>query len=138
MWPFRRRSVEEKLQAGDSVDLDELGELVDTTPVKSYLNLLLIEMAGHGEEELMLRQSTPLPWPEGYDEEELPAFSTVINRLKVMSGLDPVIYHAPREGKIEEIGIRLQDDKMHSFALRTRFDDISGDRTVHLRLERLD
>ena len=127
MWPFKRR------KSYREIDLDELAE---TTPAKIYANLLLLEMARGDVGERLLRRSQPLPWPAHYAEEELPPFAVVVNCLKVMSTLDPIAYHAPKEGRIE-LGVGL-DGRMQEVIIHTRFDDFAEDPAVHLRMEFID
>lgn len=117
---------------GDSIDLEELKELAERSPTKKYVNLLLLVMAKNDVREVVLRSSRPLPPLRINREEEIPAFQSVVNRLKVMAALDPVIYHQPKEGKIE-LTIGASDTVIH-----LRFEDTAPDRCVHLRLEWLD
>jgi hypothetical protein len=126
MWPFSRRR-----QYGE-ITLDDIKELAESSPTKKYLNLLMWQMVRQDLAELTLWQMQRLPVPEHCTPSELPPFASVVNRLKVMAGLDPVIYQQPKEGRIElRIGGR-------PLIFHARFVDIGSERSVHIRLERLD
>jgi len=91
----------------DSFDLDKLKECSDgLTPAKKWVNLFLQHMFESHLVSFTLKKSEGIPsipledkLPEG----ELD-FIKIINRLKVMSGLDPVTFKKPHEGNIP-IGI---------------------------------
>jgi len=85
-----------------SIDLDELKELYERFPVKVWVNYLLLHMSRSHIESLTLSRSQGIPSipledrvPEGALD-----FAKIINRLKVMSGLDPVVFTTQRKGKI--------------------------------------
>lgn len=124
MWPFRRKTPGE-------IDLDDLQSLVESSPVKRYVNILLLDLAKTGEDALCtLSKSHPLPSPAFCTwEEEIPPFEKVRNRLKVMAGVDPVVSHEPVKGRIElSIGVR-------PCIIHTEFDDRPEDPRVYLHLE---
>lgn len=84
---FRKFSESSRGQASKSS-----GVIVPTAlppPVK-YVSALLSEMT-EGKRSVTLRASGKLPVPAGAGS-ELPAFAQIVNRLKVMAGLDPVAY----------------------------------------------
>ena len=124
MWPFRRRPAGE-------ISLDDLRDLVETSPVKRYVNLLLLDLGGSDEgASCTLSKSRSLPSLTGYKwEEELPPFEKVRNRLKVMADLDPVTFQEPVKGHFKmQIGAR-------PCIAHVDFDDGADDPTVNLRLE---
>jgi len=132
MWPFRRR----KPHRGDELDLEEMRKVGESSPARRYGNLLLLEMVRNGPAERTLRRSRPLPWPAHFGDEELPPFTAVLNRFKVMSCLDPVTYHEPREARFS-IMVRI-DDRMQEVIVHTRFNDSRDDPSVHLRMDLAD
>ena len=83
-------------------DLDELKELSEPSPVRTWVNLFLMHMHKEHLENVVLKKSEGIP-PISY-EDEVPEggfdFDKIINRLKVMSGLDPETFKKPREGNI--------------------------------------
>jgi hypothetical protein len=88
-----------------SIDLGELKELSERFPVKAWVNLLLLHMFRSHIESLTLSRSKGIPSIPL--EEEVPEgafdFDKIVNRLEVMSGLDPVVFRIQREGKIPMI-----------------------------------
>ena len=88
---------------GDSVDLNELRELQERSPAKTWVNLLLLHMYQHSVDRLTLRRSQGIP-SIPVRGEDLPLaeldFDKIINRLKVLSGLDSVTFREARRGKI--------------------------------------
>jgi len=86
------------------------------------VNLFLLHLCRDSGGSHTLRKSKGIP-PIPHDEEVPPGgfdFDRIINRLKVMSGLDPVICKEPRKGKIS------LDISGISYHLDTTFVD-SGD-----------
>ena len=85
------------------IDPDELKELVvKSTPAKRWVYCLLEHMFRTKIESFVLSRSEgipSIPIDDGLLEGELD-FTQIINRLKVMSGLDPVVFKIQREGKI--------------------------------------
>jgi hypothetical protein len=141
MWPFsyerNRKSVESDLsdlmKRGDSIDLEEVRNAQEKNPTKIYINLLFLEMIRGNVREFTLSKSIPLPPSKLQPKAEVPTFESVVNRLKVMASLDPVIYQQPREGLIE-----LTLGSHAVVIIHMRFVDQAPNRSVHLRLERLD
>ncbi|MDM8005115.1 MAG: hypothetical protein QUV05_03040 [Phycisphaerae bacterium] len=136
MWPFgwwrrfwRRIGL---LGDGASIDLAELKELGESSPTKKYVNLLLLEMAKGSIDELTLSRSMPLPRSKLDPNAQIPTFESMVNRLKVLAALDPVIYQHPKEGRIE---LTIGSDPV---AVHVRFVDTGPERSVHLRMEWLE
>ena len=125
MWPFERRQSREGY-----IDLDDLKDITEANPVKTYTNLLLLHMADHDIRELTLRQSSPLPVPELWQFQETPDLKPVINRLKIMSNLDPVIYPEIKHSRIQ-MWVR----SLGEITIHTSFDDTAEDPSVQLRME---
>ena len=137
MWPFgwwRRfwRHIESLGDPRESIDLEELKAMACRHPATQYVSCYILRMARQNLTELLLVQSEPLPQVAYYTDPDLPSFESVVNRLKVMASLDPVIFHHPKEGKLE-FNIGGSDAVIH-----VRFNDTTPDRSVHLRLEWLD
>jgi hypothetical protein len=110
----------------DDIDLNTLIEAAADNPVKRYVNLLIMDMVAREIAERTFSEAELPPGFEDFDD-TLPQFAVVVNRLKVMSGLDPVMYKMPREGRIELV---VQGVPLDAF---TRFDDI--ERTVSIRIQ---
>jgi len=69
-----------------------------TNPVILYVNLMLFAAAGNADRTLELRRDSPLPdVGEGVP---TPDMAKVVNRLKVMCGLNPVTLAKATEGQI--------------------------------------
>jgi len=86
----------------DSIDLDELKELRARSPVKTWVNLLLLHICKDAVGSFTLQKSKGIP-PIPFEEDVPPGgfdFDKIINRLKVMSGLDPVVFKEPHQGEI--------------------------------------
>jgi hypothetical protein len=84
------------------IDLNELKELSDASLAKAWVNLLFLHICKDSGNSLTLQKSKGIP-PIPLEEEVPPGeldFDRIINRFKVMAGLDPVIYREPRKGKI--------------------------------------
>jgi hypothetical protein len=79
------------------MDLD----LSDQVPEKVWVNLFLLDMFRSKRESVTLNRSQGIPSIPL--EDEVPEggldFDKIMNRLKVMSGLDPIVYRTRREGK---------------------------------------
>lgn len=87
------------LKTSDPVgpDLDESSDRIE------YVDALLKMMLKKSLFSLRLTASEPLPRIENADgsADSPPNYQAVINRLKVMSRLDPIAYPTPVQGKIE-------------------------------------
>ncbi len=97
-----------------------------------YVDWLLAFMLRTGSTELTIDSKHPLP---GTDEKSpslappcLPTHTAVFNRLKLLSGLNPVVFAVPQEGRFEK-------QRPHStLTFLTRFSDESGRSTCVLRM----
>jgi hypothetical protein len=92
-----------KRKTNEEPVISELKELSNLNPIKSWVALLIFNMFKNNLERFTLEKSKgipPLP-----SEEELPEgdldFCKIINRLKIMSGLDPVLFKQQRQGSID-------------------------------------
>ena len=116
---------------GDSIDLNELQELKERSPAKHWVNLLLVHMY-HSVDHLTLRRSQGIPSLPLDDDLPLAEldFDKIINRLKVLSGLDPVTFREPRRGKV-----RLS---IHSvwYRVDTVFTDTAADSQCEITMQR--
>ncbi|NLX22984.1 MAG: hypothetical protein GXY55_15125 [Phycisphaerae bacterium] len=125
MWPFGRRNALDERE----INWKEFGLLVETNPTKIYVNCLILHLYDGDRHPCVLRPSEPLPEVPHYDLDEQPPIQRVVNRLKVMAGLDPVHFPQPRDGRIE-LQIRVAKCFLH-----VRFNDTGPDPSVTLRLE---
>ena len=93
---LRRLSDEPQPQA------ERVSRLIVSDPIPpavSYVNALLTELvATRGA--VTLRASERLPVPAG-ERANVPVFALVMNRLKVLSGLDPIVYPQAITGKFD-------------------------------------
>lgn len=120
MWPFRRSRAR-------GISAKGFWRL-ETRPAVCYTDLLFLDLAKDLGREWLLRRSQPLPVPTtGGLPGDPPDFAHVVNRLKILCGLDPVSYPRPIEGTIELVvgGIHV--------VVRACFDDVEGE--VRLRME---
>lgn len=84
------------------IDLDELKALQEASPSKTWVSLFLLHLCKDLGSSLTLQKSKGIP-PIPFEEEVPPGgfdFDQIMNRLKVMAGLDPVLYKEPQKGKI--------------------------------------
>jgi len=120
MWPFHASRAE-------GIKRDECWKL-ETRPAVCYTNLLFLDLAEDLGREWLLRRSQPLPVPAaGTSPADLPDFAHVVNRLKILCGLDPVNYPRPVEGTIK-LRVGAAD-----VVVQARFNDVEGE--VRLRME---
>jgi hypothetical protein len=90
-----------KERRGDPIDPNELKVLSERSPVKVWVNLLLLHMYKDSVSSLVLQKSKGIP-PIPLEEEVPPGgfdFDKIINRLKVMSNLDPIACPKPCQGE---------------------------------------
>jgi hypothetical protein len=113
-----------RLGFGSSSDLPY--KLERCTPVMSCTSELLCQIVASPTLTLRIHRSDPLPTFRRF--EELPStvdFSAVANRLKVISGLNPVQYHQPAEGSCRLV-FGNQGQPLHCLVF-ARFDDHASD-----------
>jgi hypothetical protein len=98
----------------------------EVPPPVRYVGALLNEMAD-GKRSVTLRSSAQLPVPHGAGS-DLPQFSQIVNRLKIMAGLDPVAYPDVVRKQIEvTVGERKRK-------VAVTFDDKASDPSCQLTL----
>jgi hypothetical protein len=103
-------------------------------PAKRYVSLFLLDMLEAARLSCSARASGVLPVLRG---QEPPEFTRFRNRLKVMAGLDPITYQAPRTGTFELVTPRQEDGEWYDcyYTARLTFTDLGIDPTVELSLE---
>jgi hypothetical protein len=103
-----------------------------STPVIRYVNLILYQMFQEEKERRILRQSETLPIISEFgDDLQPPSLEAVVNRLKVMAGLNPVKYTDPTDGSLQVwIG-------GHECRVLCRFDD-GADSRCEIRMEKME
>lgn len=88
-----------RIKPKNTIILHELKRLTLENPVKTWINLLLLYMYKDSIDVYKLDQSKgipPIPHEEELPDGEL-SFEGIINRLKIMSDLDPVKCKKPKE-----------------------------------------
>lgn len=91
-------------------------------PAANFVNLLLRDMVENKRTTLTILRSAPLPEVQGLDNTTPPADAeSILNRLKVLAGLNPAMYREPVEGYF------FFDAQGRRFAARTRFEDSNDD-----------
>ena len=115
----------------NSPNIDLLTEVKGTcTPSISWVNSLLMHMYRDSISDFSLSKSKGIPSIPLQD--ELPegelSFDRIINRFKVLSGLDPITFAEAREGHIELVlgGTR--------YSAKTLFDDSADDPTYQINM----
>ena len=107
--PFKRKSYD---RPGD------IEQLAHSSPPIRYVNIMLCQMCkAHAPVRILHSGEALSPVSLGGCTIEPPSLATVLNRLKVMSGLNPVHFDSEVHGKIQ-LRIGSQD-----FLLRTTFND---------------
>jgi hypothetical protein len=104
-------------------------------PAERYVNLFLVDMLEAERWSCSARSSEALPTIKGH---EPPQFARFRNRLKIMGGLDPVVYPAPRAGKIDLVILdRSLEGKWYDchYTVRLLFNDLGDDPSVDLSAE---
>ena len=100
-----------------------------SSPATQYVNMLLYGMFQNGVGSRILRRSEPLlPLAAPGSALQPPPLDAVVNRIKVMAGLNPVIYSTPAEGTIR---LTIGETECRVFC---RFDDSTDDRCT-VRME---
>lgn len=84
----------------DEIDLEELKDLADNSPVKRYVNCLIKELYYKQDHEKTLKKYEPLPMIDDFDQNEMPWFSEVSNRLKKMAKIEQIPFIRPQNEKI--------------------------------------
>ena len=123
MWIRKRRPE-------NCIDLDELKILSAAFPAKTWVNLLLLHMSKDSLSTYTLKQSQgipPVPHEEDLPDGEI-SFERIINRLKVMAGLDPIKFTEPKKGSFS---ICVQG---HWFTFNTIFNDSSDNPTCSITM----
>jgi len=70
-----------------------------SNPVIQYVNLLIVDMIARDEKSMVLKESTvPILQYKQKLPVDPPDFDPILNRLKIMSGLNPVKYPEPVDG----------------------------------------
>ena len=70
-----------------------------SNPVILYVNLLLFDMIARDEKTMVLKESSmPILQHKQKLPVDPPDFDPIVNRLKIMSGLNPVKYREPVDG----------------------------------------
>lgn len=109
----------------DSVDFEEMAGLMKRYPAKQWVSMLLLHMVRRSVSHFTLAKSTGIPPVSGKGELELCdaelSIGDIINRLKVISGLNPVAYPMGATGKIE---LHVQGDP---YTFDTTFTDDKDD-----------
>ena len=80
----------------DLVAIEDLDETVENTPVVRYVDDLLVEMVENGEWSKVLSPNN-IPVNKKYETVD---YNHVVNRLKVMTGLNPYPYKEAVKGEI--------------------------------------
>lgn len=103
-------------------------------PVICYVNCLLVGMCRTTDRSrtIRIRQSEPMPpqTPLHFTEPiETSDYSKVINRLKIMSDLNPITYQEPMEGRFSLTALGKE------WQARVHFEDTADDPWFSLTLE---
>jgi len=101
-------------------------------PLVDYVNSLLTDMCRKNMPIVELRRSMPLPTLNGEFGSPPEDFFRVVNRLKIMCDLTPMIYQQPADGKfrIRALG--------KTFRVDAHFDDKVEDPSVRLKGEEVE
>jgi hypothetical protein len=127
---YSDRKKSEKPSIYGDINLEELKELADNSPMYCYVNRLIWELYHKQDYEKTLKKYEPLPLIEDFDLDEMPWFAEVANRLKKMAKLEEVPFIKPRSGTIP-----LVIDDRH-INLNVEFCDGLRDGYVQLKLEK--
>ena len=104
-------------------------------PAEHYANVFLVNLLTTDTSAITVRSSEPLPALAGV--EYVPDFARFRNRLKIMAGLDPVIYPTPRTGSFQVATERQVDGEWYLYrhTLHLLFTDAGTDPSVEIRIE---
>ena len=126
-WPFGCESD----RGEDASDVAEAGSAV------AYVDWLLAHMLQTSQTTLQIDSAAPLPCGADMTPRTrppvLPTPGAVINRLKFLSGLNPVVFAQAMDGRFE------QSHRTYALVFDTRFVDSPGrfTCTIRLRVRRL-
>jgi hypothetical protein len=126
---FERLFKKAKPHEWHSVITEEIVPSDKLTPARQWVNLLLIHMHQDSIDSIMLQKSKGIPtFPLDVEvsKTEL-TYTKIINRLKVMSGLDPKVYKTVKDGIVS---IRIGDT---NYDIKTTFDD-ANDQSCNIAL----
>jgi hypothetical protein len=88
----------------DSIDCGELRAVPSCSPARTWVNLFLLHMYKDDIDVFPLQKSKGIPPLPPIMEDDLPSgelsFDSILNRLKVLSGLDPVQFKEPKHGSV--------------------------------------
>lgn len=94
------REKPEKSNIYDDIDLEELKDLADDSPVHRYVNCLILELYHKQDYEKILKKYEPLPSIDDFDPDEMPWFAEVANRLKKTAKIEQIPFIKPRNKTI--------------------------------------
>ncbi len=114
-------------------EVDGIERVSRPDPVVRYVNLTLYNMVKDDETTLAISSTNPLPRLRASSSEyyEAPRFLSVVNRFKVMGGLNPVIYHEPTSSRFE---LRIAGE---AYEVSCCFVDGEGEQTVTINIEKV-
>jgi len=113
-------------------ELERLRASATPSPVICHINCILVDMCRTNTHTRTFKQSEPLPelppWPDG-DPIGGADFTHAVNRLKIMSGLNPVTYQDAVDGKfsLKALG--------KDWQAQTHFEDTADDPWFSLAIE---
>ena len=104
-------------------------------PAEHYANVFLVNLLTSDTVAGTARSSEPLPVLAGV--EYVPDFARFRNRLKIMAGLDPVIYPTPRTGSFQVSTDRQLNGAWYEYrhTVHLLFTDAATDPSVEIRVE---
>jgi hypothetical protein len=106
----------------------------EASAAERYVNLYLVQLMRSGVRHVGLTPSAGVPRLTIATDADPVSYRAFVNRLKTMTGLAPVSHRTLVSGKTE-LMVRLDDGKMHAFAVHADFDDTFA--YAHLRIEPL-
>jgi hypothetical protein len=104
-------------------------------PAELYANVFLVNLLASDAATGTARSSEPLPVLAGV--EYVPDFARFRNRLKIMAGLDPVMYRTPRTGSFQVSTDRQLNGAWYEYrhTVHLLFTDAATDPSVEIRVE---
>jgi hypothetical protein len=120
------------MKSKKTICMDELKVIRDPHPAKMWVNSLFEHMFKNHLKSFTLSKTEgipSIPFEDELPEGELD-FTKIINRLKIMSGIDPTTYKEPHEGNIQ-MGI-------HGiwYTVKTTFIDSDGDSKCEITISK--